>query len=267
MSDFLQMVMLASLPALGSIVGGVVAEVTRVPHRRLSQALHAAAGIVIAVTAVAIMPAVLGVVGGTKVALAFLLGGCFYLSLDLIAARAADASGPAAKRERSWTTSFVVCINLILDGLLIGSATVMSVPLGLTVALALALAALPKGTAEMMGLREAIAARSSRLLVLTSCTLLLLGAAALSFVLLEQRTDRMRLLALAAASGPLLVRAVEDMTSGTHAHVAGDRSSVLAFVFGFALFTFISTFSHDERALPQRAQRSTASMLPGEGSP
>lgn len=273
MSEFLQMVMLASLAAFGNIFGGVVAELTHVPHRRLGQALHAAAGIVIALTAVEIMPAALGVVGGDKVALAFLLGGCFYLALGLVVARAADGSGPAAKRERSWTVSFAACTDRMLDGVLIGSATATSISLGLTVALALALAALPQGVAEMNDLREPIGARRSRLLILASCAVLLLATAALSFFMLQLRSDRMRLLALVAASGPLLVRAVDDMSAKAHEQVARDRSAALAFVFGFALFTALSTFSREhfhvlarERATAA-AQRSTVSTLPGAASP
>jgi len=50
---------LALLPALGNFSGGLAAEASRTTGRRLNYALHGAAGLVIAVVAVEIMPRVL----------------------------------------------------------------------------------------------------------------------------------------------------------------------------------------------------------------
>lgn len=56
MSEFLQVIVLALMPAVGNFVGGLVAEVIVISRHRLGIALHAAAGIVLAVIAVELMP-------------------------------------------------------------------------------------------------------------------------------------------------------------------------------------------------------------------
>lgn len=56
MNDFLTVIGLALLPALGNFAGGIIAEAFQPSRRNLNRALHAAAGIVIAIVAVELMP-------------------------------------------------------------------------------------------------------------------------------------------------------------------------------------------------------------------
>ncbi len=56
MSGYLLVLGLAALPAAGNFAGGVLAEVFRVSERALSLALHLAAGIVLAVVGLELMP-------------------------------------------------------------------------------------------------------------------------------------------------------------------------------------------------------------------
>ena len=56
MSDDLLVLRIAMMPAAGNFLGGLVAEMFRVSARTLSRALHAAAGIVIAVVGIELMP-------------------------------------------------------------------------------------------------------------------------------------------------------------------------------------------------------------------
>ena len=73
---------LALLPALGNFSGGLAAEASRTTGRRLSYALHGAAGLVIAVVAVEIMPRVLENLSAWVIALAFALGGIAYVGIE-----------------------------------------------------------------------------------------------------------------------------------------------------------------------------------------
>ena len=82
---------LALLPALGNFSGGLAAEASRTTGRRLNYALHGAAGLVIAVVAVEIMPRVLESLSAWLIALAFALGGIVYVGLEkLVESRAQD---------------------------------------------------------------------------------------------------------------------------------------------------------------------------------
>jgi zinc transporter, ZIP family len=61
LDGFLGVLVLTALPALGNISGGVLAEIVQVSERSLSLALHVAAGIVLAVVGIELMPEALTV--------------------------------------------------------------------------------------------------------------------------------------------------------------------------------------------------------------
>jgi len=77
MPEVFYVLALAALPAAGNLVGGLTAEAVPVSERTLSLALHAAAGIVLAVVGVELMPRVLSVEPAWLVILALMAGdGC-----------------------------------------------------------------------------------------------------------------------------------------------------------------------------------------------
>ena len=88
---------LALLPALGNFSGGLAAEASRTTGRRLNYALHGAAGLVIAVVAVEIMPRVLENLSAWVIALAFALGGIAYVSRSSLRVSRSDK----ASREKA----------------------------------------------------------------------------------------------------------------------------------------------------------------------
>jgi ZIP family zinc transporter len=73
--EFPSVLLLALLPAAGNFVGGLIAEIKPASERTLSTALHAVAGIVIAVVGVELMPRALENAKPWIVVLAFCLGG------------------------------------------------------------------------------------------------------------------------------------------------------------------------------------------------
>lgn len=79
--EYLLVLALAAMPALGNFAGGLLAEMVAVSQRALSLALHGAAGIVIAVVAVELMPTALKTDVPWVIIVAFMLGGGF-LSLS-----------------------------------------------------------------------------------------------------------------------------------------------------------------------------------------
>jgi ZIP family zinc transporter len=82
MRQFLIVLGLAALPALGNFAGGVLAEVFHVSARTLSLALHLAAGIVLAVVGLELMPEALEASLPWVPLLAFVTGGGLFIALD-----------------------------------------------------------------------------------------------------------------------------------------------------------------------------------------
>lgn len=80
--EFLKVLLLACLPAFGNFAGGVAAELVKVSPKALNLALHTAAGVVLAVVGVELMPQALTADRPWIVILCFLAGGVFFLSVD-----------------------------------------------------------------------------------------------------------------------------------------------------------------------------------------
>ena len=126
MNEFLLVLGLAALPAVGNFIGGVLAEILTVSPRLLNLALHLAAGIVLAVVGIELMPQVLAASHAWVVILAFLAGGVFAVGLDMITERVQTRLGGGSGNTGPWLIFFGVAIDLFSDGLLIGTGSTIS---------------------------------------------------------------------------------------------------------------------------------------------
>jgi len=116
---------LALFPALGNFSGGLAAEVSRVTGRHLNYALHGAAGLVIAVVAVEIMPRALDNLSGWVIAVAFALGGIAYTGIEKFVESLYTRRGKQEDNSQTsvWMIYIAVSIDLFSDGLLIGAGS------------------------------------------------------------------------------------------------------------------------------------------------
>ncbi len=97
----------ALLPALGNFFGGVLAEIFTVREQLLSYALHAAAGVVLAVVGLELMPQALATDAPWLPILALVLGGGFFLLADhamgVVSARFGGNDGrPRGRSTSGW---------------------------------------------------------------------------------------------------------------------------------------------------------------------
>lgn len=240
MSAFVSVLLLALLPAAGNFGGGVLAELLRTSKRAVSWALHAAAGIVIAVVAVEIMPEALPAAPGWLLTLAFVLGGAFYLGVEWLVERAQARRG-GGESGSVWMIYFAVSMDLFSDGLLIGAGSAASASLGLALAVGQMLADVPEGFASIVSFKQKRFSRRKRLGLSASFAAPVLIAAALSFLLLRRQSEAIQMAAVVFTAGPLVVAAIEDMIREAHENAKDTRLSVVFFIAGFALFTLVST--------------------------
>lgn len=232
---------LALLPALGNFAGGLLAERFPVSQRQLNLALHAAAGVVLAVVAVELMPEALAAISGWTVALAFGLGGLAYVAIESLVDRLQGGDQRQGGASLGmWMIFVAVSVDLFSDGLMIGTGSSVSTALALTLALGQVMADVPEGYATIANMKDKGIPRSRRLLLSASFALPVLIAAALAYYLLRDQADIWKMGMLALTAGLLTVAAVEDMLSEAHESAEDHRSSVLAFVGGFVLFTLVS---------------------------
>jgi zinc transporter, ZIP family len=231
---------LALFPVLGNFCGGLLADLVPTSRRTLNRALHAAAGIVLAIVAVEIMPRALQATSAAVVALAFGIGGLAYVALaagvEWRQRRGADQGAGSG----AWMVYLAVAVDLFSDGLMIGAGSAVATSLALVLALGQVLADVPEGFATIANFKDKDVPRWRRLSLGASFAVPVLLAATLAYILLRGQGEALKMAALVFTAGLLTVAAVEDMIVEAHESAENTRGSVLAFVGGFVLFTLVS---------------------------
>lgn len=240
-AGFGEVLLLAALPAAGNVVGGLLAEIFRVSERFLSIALHFAAGVVLAVVGLELMPRALEVQHAWLPIGAFVAGAAIFVAierlLEFVHARLASedaAPGPMA--------IFVgVSFDLFSDGIMIGAATVLSPALGLLLAAGQVVADIPEGFAAVATLRAGGVRRSRRIALAFAFTLPVVAGAAIGYFTLRAAHELAVVSVLALTAGALVTVVVEEMIP--HAH-RGETSLYggLFLAAGFALFAATTVY-------------------------
>lgn len=241
MSELLIVMGLAALPALANFVGGGLAEVLEVTARSLSLALHLAAGIVLAVVGLELMPEALQANPPWPPLVAFVAGGAVFIGLDRVVGYVQARLGGEPDRSSALAIFGGVSMDLFSDGIMIGTGTVLNPVLGLLLALGQMPADLPEGFAAVATLRRAGIPRKWRLAMAAAFAIPILLGAALGFLALRGAPEIVTLSVLALTGGALSAVVVEEMVSEAH---AGDTSTVgpIFLTAGFALFAAISVY-------------------------
>lgn len=241
MGQFVVVLLLALIPAAANVAGGALAELRPVSNRVLGFALHAAAGIVIAVVGVEVVPTALDVPQAWLVIVAFAAGAGLFLALDALThylqARTAGREGSG----RSWAIYGGVALDLFSDGVLIGTGSVVNPALGVLLAVGQAPADFPEGFAASATLRRAGVPRSRRLLAGVGFAVPILVGAAVGYLALRDAPDTLAAAVLAFTGGALLAVVIEEIVP--QAHDANEsRWDAVFLLVGFAVFTAVSHY-------------------------
>ncbi len=241
MPDFLIVLGLAALPAMANFVGGALAEVFPVSGRALSLALHLAAGVVLAVVGLELMPETLEASAPWVPLLAFVAGGAAFISLDALIGYVQGRLGSSDEQSSAFAIFAGVSLDLFSDGVMIGTGSVLNPALGLLLALGQMPADVPEGFAAVATLRNAGVSRKRRLLMAAGFAIPILFGAALGFLGLRDAPELVALSVLALTGGALAAVVVEEMVTEAH---EGDTSRLgpIFLTAGFALFGAISVY-------------------------
>ena len=250
MPEFVQIILLALLPAAGNFAGGLLAEAIRTTRENLSLALHAAAGIIIGVISMELAPRVFEGLPAWLAGIAFVAGGGAYLLLETMVGRLTargeqtGESGPVtvATSSGAWMIYAAVALDLFSDGLLIGAGSSLSFELALVLAIGQVTADIPEGFAAVANFKDKGMPRSKRMLMSASFALPILVAALVSYFLLRNQGPAVQLTVLAFIAGLLLVAATEEIIGEAHEAACDTKASALAIVGGFVLFALVSSY-------------------------
>lgn len=249
MEGYLLVLALAALPAAGNFVGGLASEVVRVTGNGLSLALHAAAGVVLGVVGLELMPQALESATPRVPILGFVGGGGFFLALDKVIGFV-QARFTSGGRTGPWAIFSGVSLDLFSDGVMIGTGTVVNPALGLLLAAGQVPADVPEGFAAVATLRRAGVSRGRRLALAAGFALPILVGATVGYFALRSAPEVLTLSVLAFTGGALTAVVIEEMIPEAHSTSSENqddgreepRLNALALVAGFALFAVISVY-------------------------
>lgn len=211
MNEFWLVLGIAAVAAVLTYLGAPVAERFDVPQRAVSAALQFAAGVISALVAFSLMPPAVRLGSSTGVVAGFFVGGAFfvvieYLFTQALAARTATQNGPA-----SLGLYIGILVDLVIDGVVIGIGSNLTLGTGLLLALGLAMSTAPlafvtTATAKRQGVSAQWRRRLSFLFM--AC---IVGGALVGYGLLRNQPLGIRLILVALASGFLIATVTQSM--------------------------------------------------------
>lgn len=238
MNPFLTAVLFSLLPIAGNLLGAAIAEVAPVSDRSLSYALHAAAGVVLGVVGIELMPEALATEQPALPIAAFVAGGAFFIGIDAVTDAVADRFG-GDDATSPWLIYLGVSVDLFSDGIMIGAGTVVASSLGLLLAIGQTPADLPEGFAVAATFRARGVPRRTRLLMSLAFAVPVLVGVTLGYFAVRDASDVVRFSLLAFTAGVLTTVVVEEIVPESHAGTH-PRFAAMALVGGFALFAALS---------------------------
>lgn len=212
MNEFLLVLGVATIAAFLTYLGAPIAEHFDVPQRVVSAALQFAAGVITALVALSLMPP--AVRGGPPIAIAlmFFLGGAIYVVFEYYSAKKLSSR---AKETGSDVTSIGlyvgILIDLVIDGIVIGIGSTLTLMTGVLLALGMAISTLPLAfVTTSTAKRQGVSRENRRRLAIAYFMCVLVGAM-LGFLLLRDAPFGLRLALIALASGFLITTVTQSM--------------------------------------------------------
>lgn len=243
MEGYLKALMLASLPALGNFLGGVLAEFFPVSKKLLSISLHAAAGIIIAIVGIELMPRALESGYPVLIALAFVVGGVAFVIIDSAVHVIQRKLGHDTSKTGAWAIFFAVSVDLFTDGIMIGAGTTVSLGLALLLSLGQVPADLPEGFAIIANFKDKGVPKKTRLLLAASFAVPIFVGTTIGYWSLQGADELYKHMILAFTAGILFVVSIEEMVEEAH-DIEDSPPMPIALVSGFALFAILSSYFH-----------------------
>ncbi|AGF73841.1 ZIP family metal transporter [Corynebacterium halotolerans] len=241
MQGFALVLVLAALPAAGNFLGGLASEVFKISERALSLALHLAAGIVLAVVGLELMPEAFNAQQPWAPVLSFAVGGVLFMGIERLIGIVQNKLKMGEHTTGPLAIFSGVSLDLFSDGVMIGTATVLNPSLGLLLALGQVPADFPEGFAAVASMRQAGIRRRVRILMALSFVIPIFLGATIGYFALRDAPDIITLSVLAMTGGVLTSVVVEEMMTEAHESETS-RFGPLFLTVGFALFALISVY-------------------------
>jgi len=241
MPEFLFALTLSAMPVVSNFIGGIIAEALPTSKQTLGLALHAAAGVLLAIASTELIPRVLIAKPVWATILALFLGGASFIWVNELLKLSKNRLRGIDLNTVSLTIFWSIAIDLFGDGLMIGTSLTISPHLGVVLASARVVAHIPEGFVTNAAFKSQNMPRTQRLLLLAAFIIPVWLGTALGFWGLRGQNELFKLIVLAFTTGTLMVAIAEEIIPEAHQTQDTNRSS-LTFIGSFALSILFSTY-------------------------
>ena len=226
------------LPALGILVGSLLAETIRTPSWAVGAALHATAGIAIALVSIDVMPRLVAASPMWLIVCSFFAGAC--ISLIIAGIFGSFRVRPGRGSVSALMVYVAVATDLTSDGLMVGAGTAIGKELGFLLAATQSIGNIPGGFATTSNFRNDGMPRLLRMSLLASIMVPAPVCAVLGFLVLRDTGGVLQSVALSVFMGILLLATIEDIVPEGDEPEPPRWISTAAFAGGFGLFALLS---------------------------
>lgn len=140
-----------------------------------------------------------------------------------------------------WVLWFGVAIDLLSDGIMIGTGSSIGLSLGLLLALGQTPADIPERFAAIATFKERGVAKKMRMMLAAAFALPLFVGVTIGYWAVRGQPEAVKLSLLAFTAGVLVTLVVEEIVPESH-EGGESRLAMVFFIAGFALFSVLSAY-------------------------
>jgi ZIP family zinc transporter len=240
MPEFLFAIALSALPVVSNFLGAMIAEALPLSKQTLGLALHAAAGVLLAIASTELLPRVVVAKPVWATILALFVGGAFFVWVNQLFKNHNQLTG-SDRHNISWEIFMSMAIDLFGDGLMIATSLAIAPHLGVVLASARVAAHIPEGFVTNAEFKSQNIPRTERFLLLAAFIIPVWLGAMLGYWGLRGQSDLPKLVVLAFTTGTLIVAIVEEIIPQAH-QTQDTNLSTLTFIGSFALSMLFSSY-------------------------
>jgi len=211
MSNFLLVLLIAGIAAFLTYLGAPLAERFTVPHRAVIAALPFAAGIITGLVAFSLMPAAVRDGPYIGIVIGFFLGGALFATMEYLSSRMLLSNPASADGQLSLGLYIGILVDLVIDGVVIGIGSTLTLNPGLLLALGLSVSTMPLAFVTIATAKKQGMPKKTRNILAYLFIGCIIGGAVLGYGLLRNQSLETRLVLIALASGFLITLVTQSM--------------------------------------------------------
>jgi len=238
-NEFALVLGIAMLAAFLTYLGAPLAERFEVPSRVVSASLQFAAGIIVALVGLSLLPPAVRAGSALQITVAFFCGGALFVLFEYFTAKRLASTPEIAGNVVSVGLFVGILVDMLIDGVMIALGSTMTLKTGLLVALSLGISAAPMAFVAIATAKRQGVSKERRRLLSFLFFLCVLAGAMLGFLVLRNQSLEIRLALVALASGFLITMVTQSIIP--EANREGEPSLAgMLFIGGIALYALLS---------------------------